>query len=164
MSVSRTLSSACPPHSHASRGDACRFCVATDWHWRWFGVAPIWSACWLPFQVVFGSLCGEMVHVSTIFYVAHAKYDLHTNCPFSLTLISGCPLHRYDWFKELSLRWYALPAVSNMMFDCGGIQFTATAFSGWYMSTEIGCRNLCDANRRNLTEVCACSLSRVCVD
>lgn len=40
-----------------------------------------------------------------------------------------------------------------MLFDCGGIQFTATAFSGWYMSTEIGCRNLCDVNRRNLTEV-----------
>lgn len=40
-----------------------------------------------------------------------------------------------------------------MMFDCGGIQFTATAFSGWYMSTEIGCRNFCDVNRRNLIEV-----------
>lgn len=61
--------------------------------------------------------------------------------------------HRYDWFEDLGLRWYALPAVSNMMFDCGGIQFTATAFSGWYMSTEIGSRDLCDVNRRNLTEV-----------
>lgn len=40
-----------------------------------------------------------------------------------------------------------------MLFDCGGIQFTATAFSGWYMSTEIGCRNLCDVNRRNMLEV-----------
>lgn len=53
----------------------------------------------------------------------------------------------------MNLRWYAVPAVSNMLFDCGGIQFTATAFSGWYMSTEIGCRNLCDVNRRNLSEV-----------
>lgn len=53
----------------------------------------------------------------------------------------------------MNLRWYAVPGVSNMLFDCGGIQFTATAFSGWYMSTEIGCRNLCDVNRRNLTEV-----------
>lgn len=59
----------------------------------------------------------------------------------------------YDWFAELNLRWYALPAVSNMLFDCGGIQFTATSFSGWYMSTEIGCRNLCDVSRRNMTEV-----------
>lgn len=60
---------------------------------------------------------------------------------------------RYEWFADMQLRWYALPAVSNMLFDCGGIIFTATAFSGWYMSTEIGCRNLCDVNRRNILEV-----------
>ncbi|XP_058453237.1 nitric oxide synthase [Malaya genurostris] len=59
---------------------------------------------------------------------------------------------QYKWFAELELRWYAVPAVSGMLFDCGGIQFTATAFSGWYMSTEIGCRDLCDVNRRNLLE------------
>lgn len=60
---------------------------------------------------------------------------------------------RFNWFADLKLRWYALPAVSNMLFDCGGIQFTATSFSGWYMSTEIGCRNLCDVNRLNMLEV-----------
>lgn len=60
---------------------------------------------------------------------------------------------QFKWFAEMELRWYALPAVSGMLFDCGGIQFTATSFSGWYMSTEIGCRNLCDINRRNLLEV-----------
>ncbi|XP_065076781.1 nitric oxide synthase isoform X2 [Ochlerotatus camptorhynchus] len=59
---------------------------------------------------------------------------------------------QFKWFAEMNLRWYALPAVSGMLFDCGGIQFTATSFSGWYMSTEIGCRNLCDINRRNLLE------------
>lgn len=59
----------------------------------------------------------------------------------------------YDWFKELNLRWYALPAVSSMRFDCGGIEFTANAFNGWYMSTEIGCRNFCDVNRLNMLEV-----------
>lgn len=61
----------------------------------------------------------------------------------------------YEWFAELGLRWYALPAVSSMMFDVGGIQFTAASFSGWYMSTEIGCRNLCDTNRRNVLETVA---------
>lgn len=60
---------------------------------------------------------------------------------------------RYKWFTDFKLRWYALPAVSSMSFDCGGIHFTATAFSGWYMSTEIGCRNLGDINRRNMVEV-----------
>jgi nitric-oxide synthase len=58
----------------------------------------------------------------------------------------------YPWFEEMGYRWYALPAVSGMMFDCGGIQFTGTAFSGWYMSTEIGCRDLCDPQRYNILE------------
>lgn len=53
----------------------------------------------------------------------------------------------------MNLKWFAVPAVSGMLFDCGGIEFTGTAFSGWYMSTEIGCRNFCDSNRRNLLEV-----------
>lgn len=60
---------------------------------------------------------------------------------------------RYEWFKDLDLRWYALPAVSNMRFDCGGIEFTANAFNGWYMATEIACRDICDVNRLNMTEV-----------
>ncbi|KAI8435227.1 hypothetical protein MSG28_003583 [Choristoneura fumiferana] len=58
----------------------------------------------------------------------------------------------YEWFEDLNLRWYALPAVSSMRFDCGGIEFTANAFNGWYMSTEIGCRNFCDSNRLNMLE------------
>ncbi|XP_070568864.1 nitric oxide synthase 1-like [Ptychodera flava] len=57
---------------------------------------------------------------------------------------------KYDWFAELGLRWYALPGVSNMMFDCGGLEFTGCPFSGWYMSTEIGTRDLCDAGRYNV--------------
>ncbi|XP_041976849.1 nitric oxide synthase-like isoform X1 [Aricia agestis] len=58
----------------------------------------------------------------------------------------------YPWFRDLGLRWYALPAVSNMRLDCGGLQFTATAFNGWYMGTEIACRNFCDANRLDILE------------
>lgn len=61
--------------------------------------------------------------------------------------------YRYAWFEELGLRWYSLPAVSGMMFDCGGLEFTAAPFNGWYMSTEIGCRNFCDIQRYNLLEV-----------
>lgn len=65
-------------------------------------------------------------------------------------------LYRFDWFSDLGLRWYCLPAVSGMMFDCGGIQFTACPFNGWYMSSEIGCRNLCDPHRYNVLDVSAC--------
>ncbi|KAK4875678.1 hypothetical protein RN001_012100 [Aquatica leii] len=61
----------------------------------------------------------------------------------------------YEWFEKLGLKWYALPAVSNMQFDCGGLQFTGSAFNGWYMSSEIGCRNLCDPYRFNMLETVA---------
>uniref|UniRef100_A0A1A9WAM1 nitric-oxide synthase (NADPH) n=1 Tax=Glossina brevipalpis TaxID=37001 RepID=A0A1A9WAM1_9MUSC len=76
-------------------------------------------------------------------------------------LILEIPLNhpKFEWFAELDLRWYALPAVSSMLFDVGGIQFTATTFSGWYMSTEIGCRNLCDTNRRNILETVALKMN-----
>ena len=59
----------------------------------------------------------------------------------------------YDWFAGLGLRWYALPAVSNVMMDMGGMEFPAAPFSGWYMGTEIG-RDLGDVNRYNLLKVC----------
>uniref|UniRef100_A0A672TVK4 Nitric oxide synthase 3 n=1 Tax=Strigops habroptila TaxID=2489341 RepID=A0A672TVK4_STRHB len=57
---------------------------------------------------------------------------------------------RLAWFKELGLRWYALPAVSNMLLEIGGLEFPAAPFNGWYMSSEIGTRNLCDSHRYNL--------------
>ncbi|XP_054155441.1 nitric oxide synthase, salivary gland-like [Oppia nitens] len=59
---------------------------------------------------------------------------------------------KYNWFKELDLQWYALPAVSNMMFDVGGLEFPACPFSGWYMVTEIAARDLCDPQRYNVLE------------
>lgn len=60
---------------------------------------------------------------------------------------------RLEWFAALGLRWYALPAVSNMLLEIGGLEFPAAPFSGWYMSTEIGTRNLCDPHRYNILEV-----------
>ncbi|XP_015598208.1 nitric oxide synthase, salivary gland [Cephus cinctus] len=61
----------------------------------------------------------------------------------------------YDWFEKMNLKWFAVPAVSGMVFDCGGLEFTAAPFNGWYMSTEIGARDLCDVNRYNLLETIA---------
>lgn len=46
-----------------------------------------------------------------------------------------------------------MPAVSGMMLDCGGVEFCACPFSGWYMSTEIAARDLCDPMRYNMLEV-----------
>jgi nitric-oxide synthase, bacterial len=60
-----------------------------------------------------------------------------------------------DWFAELGLRWHAVPAISNMRLVIGGVSYPAAPFNGWYMGTEIGARNLVDADRYNLLEVVA---------
>ncbi|MCD9021901.1 nitric oxide synthase oxygenase [Cohnella silvisoli] len=52
-------------------------------------------------------------------------------------------------FNELGLRWYAVPIISDMVLDIGGIRYTAAPFNGWYMGTEIGARNLADVDRYN---------------
>ncbi|MCS7464581.1 nitric oxide synthase oxygenase [Paenibacillus doosanensis] len=52
-------------------------------------------------------------------------------------------------FSELGLKWYALPCISDMLLEVGGVKYTAAPFNGWYMGTEIGARNLSDASRYN---------------
>jgi nitric oxide synthase oxygenase domain/subunit len=59
----------------------------------------------------------------------------------------------YSCFQELGLEWYAFPAISDMMLDCGGLQFTGAPFNGWYIGAEIGARNFCDPQRYDITEV-----------
>ncbi|XP_074841478.1 nitric oxide synthase 3 isoform X3 [Carettochelys insculpta] len=56
------------------------------------------------------------------------------------------------WFGELGLRWYALPAVANMLLEIGGLQFPAAPFNGWYVGSEIGTRNFCDHHRYNVLQ------------
>lgn len=53
----------------------------------------------------------------------------------------------HDWFAELGLRWYAVPIVSDMILEIGGIRYPAAPFNGWYMGTEIGSRDLGDTDR-----------------
>jgi nitric-oxide synthase, bacterial len=61
----------------------------------------------------------------------------------------------FPWFRDLNLKWHALPAVSNMALEIGSQRYTAAPFSGFYMSTEIGCRNLGDPHRYNMLPVVA---------
>lgn len=56
----------------------------------------------------------------------------------------------HAWFADFGLRWYVLPAVSEMLFHLGGIEYTAAPFNGWYMGTEIGARNLSDSYRYDM--------------
>lgn len=55
-----------------------------------------------------------------------------------------------DWFEALDIVWHALPAISCMRLDAFGVSYPAAPFSGWYMGTEIGARNLSDVDRYNL--------------
>ncbi len=61
----------------------------------------------------------------------------------------------HAWFAELGLRWYCVPAVSDMLFDVGGILHRFAPFNGWYLDSEIAARNFTDTNRYNLLPMVA---------
>jgi nitric-oxide synthase, bacterial len=56
----------------------------------------------------------------------------------------------YEWFADLRLKWHALPGASDWRLEIGGISYSCAPFTGWYMSAEIGARNLSDVQRYNL--------------
>ncbi|EWG10310.1 nitric oxide synthase oxygenase [Cytobacillus firmus] len=56
----------------------------------------------------------------------------------------------YNWFSDLGLKWYAVPMISDMKLEIGGISYNAAPFNGWYMGTEIGARNLADDFRYDM--------------
>lgn len=56
----------------------------------------------------------------------------------------------FSWFTDLEIKWYAVPIISGMRLEIGGITYTAAPFNGWYMGTEIGARNLADEDRYNM--------------
>ncbi|WP_245589724.1 nitric oxide synthase oxygenase [Amycolatopsis balhimycina] len=58
------------------------------------------------------------------------------------------PDHR--WFAGLGLRWHAVPVISDMPLEIGGVTYPAAPFNGWYLGSEIGARNLADEQRYDL--------------
>ncbi|MFE0100379.1 nitric oxide synthase oxygenase [Streptomyces sp. NPDC059009] len=56
----------------------------------------------------------------------------------------------YAWWAELGLRWHAVPALSCMCLEIGGVCYPAAPFNGWYMGSEIGARNFGDTGRYDL--------------
>jgi nitric-oxide synthase len=56
----------------------------------------------------------------------------------------------YSWMEELGLQWYAVPVISDMRLEIGGISFPCAPFNGWYMLTEIAARNFGDVQRYNM--------------
>jgi nitric-oxide synthase, bacterial len=59
------------------------------------------------------------------------------------------------WFADLGMRWHAVPVISNNRLVIGGVSYPAAPFNGWYMGTEIGARNLGDADRYDLVPTVA---------
>ena len=53
-------------------------------------------------------------------------------------------------FADLGLKWYAVPAISEMALVIGGIVYPCAPFNGWYMGTEIGARNFGDTDRYDM--------------
>lgn len=54
-------------------------------------------------------------------------------------------------FKDIGMRWYAIPAISNFSVHVGGIHYGCMPFNGWYMDTEI-MRDFLDEYRYNKME------------
>ena len=53
--------------------------------------------------------------------------------------------------KDMGMRWYAIPAISNFSVHIGGINYGCMPFNGWYMDTEI-MRDFLDEYRYNKME------------
>jgi nitric-oxide synthase, bacterial len=79
---------------------------------------------------------------------AGAPLTLH-ELPADAVLEVSIKHPEFDWFADLGLRWYAVPVISDMWLDIGGVCYPAAPFNGWYMCTEIGSRDLGDVCRYN---------------
>ncbi len=55
----------------------------------------------------------------------------------------------YPALGGLGLKWHALPVISDMALEIGGLSFACAPFNGWYLGTEIAARNLADQDRYN---------------
>ena len=56
----------------------------------------------------------------------------------------------HPWFGALGLRWYAVPALANHRLELTDTVSYPVVISGFYLSTEIACRDLADSDRYNV--------------
>lgn len=116
-----------------------------------------------PFSVEFTEFCeklgwkgkGGHFDILPVVLSANGEDPEMFELPEELILDVNLEHPVYPWFAEMKLKWYVVAAISNMLFDCGGLEFTAAPFTGWLMDTEIGTRNLCDPNRYNILPLVA---------
>ncbi|XP_074635667.1 nitric oxide synthase 3-like isoform X3 [Acropora palmata] len=113
-----------------------------------------------PANVEFTEICvqlgwegkGGNFDVLPLVLQAHGEDPEMFEIPPEIVLEVEMKHPKYPWFEEFGLRWYALPAVSCLMLDVGGVEFPACPFNGWYMVTEIGARDFGDPCRYNMLE------------
>ncbi len=86
--------------------------------------------------------------------------DLLSWHPVPPELVLRIPIRhpRLPALDALELQWYANPAVSDMVFSVGGIDYPAAPFSGWYVSSEVGARDLSDTYRYDALPAVAAAL------
>lgn len=114
-----------------------------------------------PDSIAFTSYCesrgwsGKRTDFDILPLVIQASDGEPTLFAIDPSIIMEVPIRHpeYPWVADLDLQWYAVPIVSNMRLEIGGIHYTAAPFNGWYMGTEIGARNFADADRYNLLPV-----------
>lgn len=82
-------------------------------------------------------------------YSVDGKEPVCKTIPEELVMEVPIKHSEYD-FESLQAKWYAVPIISEMRLEIGGISYTAAPFNGWYMGTEIGARNFADTDRYNL--------------
>jgi len=65
----------------------------------------------------------------------------------------------FGWFAGLELRWYAVPVITDMYLEAGGVRYPCAPFNGWYQaSTEIGVRNFGDESRYDMLPAVAAGM------
>jgi len=98
-----------------------------------------WPGAWPP---------GRFDILPLVIEEAGTRLELH---PLPADAVLEVPIRHPDfgWFSDLGLRWHAVPVISDMYLEIGGICYPAAPFNGWYMCTEIGSRNLGDTTRYN---------------
>ena len=69
-----------------------------------------------------------------------------------LSIVRQVPIvhPHFHEISDLGMKWYAVPIISDMCLEIGGIRYSCVPFNGWYMGTEIGARNLADTFRYNM--------------
>lgn len=117
-----------------------------------------------PSQVAFTRLCQDLgwsKSEKTRFDLLPWVWQWPGREPFMAEIPPGLVMEvslehpMYDWWADLGLKWHAVPVISNMTLEIGGILYTAAPFNGWYMGTEVGSRNLGDVNRYNMLPLVA---------